>query len=88
MKYRTPISMFNVFKTSNRKTTQKVTPTPYIQYVYNASIIRGANPGGWGDSSPQRFRPIPPLNICFHPPNKNMFPFPKNRLTYTHVTQH
>ena len=38
MKYRTPISMFNVFKTSNRKTTQMVTPTPDIQYVYNASI--------------------------------------------------
>ena len=38
MKYRTPISMFNVFKTSNRKTTQMVTPIPDIQYVYNASI--------------------------------------------------
>ena len=38
MKYRTPISMFNVFKTSNRKTTQMVTPTPDIQYAYNASI--------------------------------------------------
>ena len=37
MKYRTPISMFNVFKTSNRKTTQMVTPTPDIQYAYNAS---------------------------------------------------
>ena len=44
--------------------------------------------GRWGYSSPQRFRPIPPINICFHHPNKNMFPFPKNRLTYTHVTQH
>ena len=33
MKYRTPISMFNVFKTSNRKTTQMVTPTPDIQYA-------------------------------------------------------
>ena len=30
--------MFHVFKTSNRKTTQIVTPTPDIQYVYNASI--------------------------------------------------
>ena len=30
--------MFNVFKTSNRKTTQMVTPIPDIQYVYNASI--------------------------------------------------
>ena len=38
MKYRTAISMFNVFKTSNRKTTQMVTPIPDIQYVYNASI--------------------------------------------------
>ena len=38
MKYRTPISMFNVFKTSNRKTTQMVTQIPDIQYVYNASI--------------------------------------------------
>ena len=38
MKYRTPIRMFNVFKTSNRKTTQMVTPTPDIQYAYNASI--------------------------------------------------
>ena len=38
MKYRTPISMFNVFKTSNKKSTQMVTPTPDIQYVYNASI--------------------------------------------------
>ena len=38
MKYRTPISMFNVFETSNRKTTQMVTPIPDIQYVYNASI--------------------------------------------------
>ena len=26
------------FKTSNRKTTQMVTPTPDIQYAYNASI--------------------------------------------------
>ena len=50
----------------------------------------GANPGeDGGYSSPQRFRTIPPpINICFHPPNKNMFPFPKNRLTYTHVIQH
>ena len=31
MKYRT-------LKTSNRTTTQMVTPTPDIQYVYNASI--------------------------------------------------
>ena len=38
MKYRTPISMLNVFKTSNIKSTQMVTPTPDIQYVYNASI--------------------------------------------------
>ena len=38
MKYRTPISMFNVFKTSNRKTTQMVPPILDIQYVYNASI--------------------------------------------------
>ena len=38
MKYRTLISMFNVFKTSNRKTTQMVTSTPDIQYAYNASI--------------------------------------------------
>ena len=38
MKHRTPISMFNVFKTSNRKSTHMVTPTPDIQYVYNASI--------------------------------------------------
>ena len=40
-----------------------------------------------GDSSPLKdFYPSPPINICFHPPNKNVFPFPKNRLTYTHVT--
>ena len=30
--------MLNVFKTSNIKSTQMVTPTPDIQYVYNASI--------------------------------------------------
>ena len=34
MIYRTPISMLNDFKTSNRKSTQMVTPTPDIQYVY------------------------------------------------------
>ena len=39
MKYRTPISMFNVLKTSNRKTTQMVTPTPDIKYVYSAISI-------------------------------------------------
>ena len=38
MKYKTPISMFNVLKTSNRKTTQMMTPTPDIKYVYSASI--------------------------------------------------
>ena len=38
MKHRTPISMFNVFKASNRKSTQMVTPTPDIQYLYNTSI--------------------------------------------------
>ena len=26
---------------------------------------RGANPGGWGDTSPKDFDP-PPINICFH----------------------
>ena len=37
MKYRTPISMFNVFKTSNRKTAQMVTPTPDI---FNMHIMQ------------------------------------------------
>ena len=35
----------------------------------------------------QRFRSIPPVNLCSHPPNRNMLPFPKNRLSYTHRTQ-
>ena len=39
-------------------------------------------------SSPKDFDPSPKINICFYPPNKNMSPFTKNRLTYTHVTQH
>ena len=46
MKYRTPISMFNVFKTSNRKTSQILTPTPDIQYVYNdiMQVLHGIGP--------------------------------------------
>ena len=44
MKYRTPISMFNVFKTSNRKTTQMVTPIPDIQYVYIMQVLYGIGP--------------------------------------------
>ena len=44
MKYRTPISMFNVFKTSNRKTTQMVTPTPDIQFLYIMQVLHGIGP--------------------------------------------
>ena len=46
--------------------------------------------GGWGVFiSPKDFDSSPPPNKYMLPsPYKNMFPFPKNRLTYTHVTQH
>ena len=43
--------MFNVLKTSNRKTTQMVTPTPDIQYVYNASITLNMELGQTGYQS-------------------------------------
>ena len=39
MKFRTPISMFNLFKLSDLNPTLFVTPKPNLQFVYKTSII-------------------------------------------------
>ena len=39
MKFRTPISMFNLFETSDLNPTLFVTPNPNLQFVYKASKI-------------------------------------------------
>ena len=46
--------------------------------------------GGDGGFIPPKISTHPPnkLMLTISTPNENMFPFPKNRLTYTQVTQH